>query len=456
MAAPTVTARALAGWEAGEGPLPDRLAGALQRALLEGRVALEARIPSERELAAALGVSRATVGTAYAALRADGWLHTRRGAGSVARLPAALRDGMAPSDAADASGAIDLRKAAPAAPAAAFAAAVPRAVAAVTEHLTAAAPAQGLAELRAGIAARHAARGVPTGPEQILVTGGALPGLWLVLAALLPAAPAVIVESPTYPGALQALRQRRARLAALPVGEGWDIAQLDAITAERSAAAAYLVPDFHNPTGRLMGDADRAALLGVAERRGLLLVVDETMADLDLREAGARRPSPLAGERVITLGSLSKAVWDGLQVGWIRASAATVRRLAAHPLATQLATPPLEQAIAAELLGGLDGLLEVRRRTLRERRDHLLAALSRLDGIAVPCPPAGGLSAWAALEQVSSARLAVAAASRGVLVDPGGRFAPLGGLDGSLRIPYSLPEPQLDAALERLAPLLRV
>src|SRR5215210_1081518 len=153
MTTPTAIARALDGWErARGGPLPERLATALQRGLLEGRIALEARIPSERELAGALGTSRATVASAYAALRADGWLATRRGAGSVARLPRELREGMAPRDARTPAGAIDLRRAAPAAPVAAFHAAVADALAAITPQLTSADATQGLPELRARIA----------------------------------------------------------------------------------------------------------------------------------------------------------------------------------------------------------------------------------------------------------------------------------------------------------------
>jgi DNA-binding transcriptional MocR family regulator len=452
---PTATVRALAGWEAGAGAsLPERLAGALQRAMLEGRIALEARIPSERELATALGTSRATVSGAYAALRHDGWLTTRHGAGSVARLPPELRDGMAPSDARTAAGAIDLRGAAPAAPVTAFRTAAGEALAAITPELMSSVPTGGLEQLRAGIAERHARRGTATSPDEILVTSGALPGLWLALAALLPGAPRVAVEVPTYPRALDALHQRRARLTGWPVVDGWDTDELERLVREHDVAAAYLVPDFHNPTGRLMDADARARLAELAARHDLLLVVDETMIELDLRGGGTEAPPPLTGANVVALGSLSKAVWDGLHVGWIRASPAAIQRMAAHPLAAQLQAAPLEQAIAAALLPALDALVRARRRTLRARRDHLLAALDGLGGIHVAEPPAGGLSLWAALERTSSARLAVAAAANGVLVDPGGRFAPAGGLDRNLRLPYSLPEATLDIALERLAPLI--
>ena len=304
---PAAIARALAGWESGrDGPLPDRLAAALQRGLLEGRIPLEARIPSERELARALRTSRATVSTAYAELRADGWLTTRRGAGSFARLPRELREGMAPRDARTPAGAIDLRRAAPAAPVGAFHAAVAEATAAITPQLTSAGWSQGLPELRAGIAERHARRGVPTAPEEVLVTGGALPGLWLVLSGLLGGAPRVLVETPTYPSALDALRERRARVWGWPVVDGWDPAQFEQLVRQHAIAAAYLMPDFHNPTGRLMDAGTRVALLAVAARHGVTLIVDETMAELDLRPGSPEPPPPLAGPQVITLGSLTR------------------------------------------------------------------------------------------------------------------------------------------------------
>ena len=450
------TAQILSGWrEAGPEPLPDRLAAALERAVLEGRVAIDARIPSERELAGALGVSRATVSGAYAVLRADGWLATRRGAGSVARIPAAVRDGMAPSDAASAAGVIDLRRAAPEAPVTAYRAAMRQAIETITPELTTSVAGRGSAELRERIAERHRRRGVKTTPDQILITNGAMPGLWLVLAALLPRAPRMLVEHPTYPGALDALRHRSARVLGWPVLDGWDLDELERLARQHRAAAAYLVPDFQNPTGQLMPPGVRRELTERAERLGMLVVVDETMVELDLRDDGAPALPAPSGPSVVTLGSLSKAVWDGVRVGWIRAEADVVARIAAHPLAAQMATAPLDQAVAAALLGDLDAIVEARRRTLRSRRDRLLGVLDGTDGIHVARPPEGGLSLWATLERASSSRLAVAAAERGVLVDPGGRFAAAGGLDGNLRLPYSLPAPLLDTAVERLAPLLR-
>jgi DNA-binding transcriptional MocR family regulator len=448
------TVHALDGWrDGGDGMLAERLATALERAALEGRVANGSRLPSERDLAAALSVGRATVGAAYGLLRSGGWLQTRRGAGSVVAIPHALRHGLAPSDAVTAGDGIDLRRAAPAAPIAAYRDAMLAAVEALTPELTLSVATQSVHRLRTAVAERLSARGAPTVADEVLITSGAVPGLWLVLAALFPRAPSIIVESPTYPLAVDAVRQRTGRLAGWPVTDGWDADEFERLAREHRAVAAYVIPDFHNPTGRRMSVGERRALVDAADRLGVTLLVDETMTDIDLSEPATAVP-PLTGGHVVVLGSLSKAVWDGLRVGWVRAERDVIERLAAHPLAAQVATAPLEQAVAAELLPRLDELLDARRRALRARRDHLLARLGEMPGIRVDRAPEGGLCAWATLERRSSARLVVDAARNGVLLDPGGRFGPTGGFDANLRLPFSLPSVQLDRALDRLAPLL--
>lgn len=446
---------ALGDWRASSGGrLPERLADALEAALLDGRIPFAAGLPSERALALSLGVSRATVAEAYALLRERGWLRTRRGARAVPVLPPDLDEGLSPRDASPHRGMIDLTLAAPAAPAGAYLAAVDRARARAGGHVaTTGIPGTGLPELRAAIAERHSAAGLPTRPEQILVTTGALAALQLALAVLAPARAPAIAELPTYHVALDALRDRGRRVDGWPLAPGWDVDLFGSLAARHGAALAYVVPDFHNPTGRLATVAEREALAAAAREHGVLLICDETMRELDLRVSPRAEP-PLAAlaPEAITLGSLSKVVWGGLRVGWLRADAAVVERVARHPLATALAAPLLEQLIAAEMLPGLDALIARRRTTLRARLDHLTSRLGDLDGIDA-ARPEGGLSVWATLER-SSKGLVAAAAAAGVLLQPGGRFSPDAPLERNLRIPFALPEARLDEALARLAPLL--
>jgi DNA-binding transcriptional MocR family regulator len=448
-------AEALGEWRArGDGTLPEHLADALAGALLDGRIPLAVALPSERTLAGAIGASRATVSDAYALLRERGWLQTRQGARAQPLLPPALDEGLAPRDGTPAgTELIDLTLAAPAAPAGAYLAALERARGRIGAHLATTGVADaGLPELRARIAERHTRAGLPTRPEQVLVTSGAVAALQLALAPL-PARAAALAELPTFPLALDALRDRGRRVSGWPVAAGWDAELFASLVQRRAARVAYVIPDFHNPTGRLASGEEREALAAAARREGVLLVVDETMRELDLRTAGVPEP-PLAAlaAEALTLGSLSKLVWSGLRVSWLRAPRTMVEQLVRHPLMAACSPPPLEQLIALELFDELDALAARRRRTLRARLAHLLAAIDGLDGLAAT-QPAGGLSVWATLRG-SSGRLAERAASAGVRLAPGGRFSPDAPLDHNLRIPFALPEPLLDAALARIAPLL--
>jgi DNA-binding transcriptional MocR family regulator len=229
-----------------------------------------------------------------------------------------------------------------------------------------------------------------------------------------------VVESPTYPGALSVLRGCRARLLPVPVSAhaGWDTGGLATAVRTRGPQLAYLIPDFQNPTGAHMDAATRAAIA----RLPLTVIADETMRDLDLRTPAGTEPH-LAGPGVVQIGSTSKILWSGLRVGWIRATAGLVRQLRRNPLQAQLSPPPLEQLIAAELLGdGLDEVLADRRARLRAQRDHLAGLL---DGTGWTYPvPGGGLSLWLHLGATTTATdLAERAARRGLAVTPGPLFA---------------------------------
>ncbi|MCZ0985139.1 aminotransferase class I/II-fold pyridoxal phosphate-dependent enzyme [Streptomyces diastatochromogenes] len=240
----------------------------------------------------------------------------------------------------------------------------------------------GLPRLRELLAERYTRAGLATRSEQILVTAGAQAALTLLLDHLhTDRRSPVVVENPSYPGALAVLRARAPaswpsrhgtrRLGHRPPhGRG----------TPPQPRLAYLMPDFHNPTGAHMDGPTRRTIASLADRHGLTVLADETMRDLDLRRPPGTEPH-LAGARVIQIGSASKTLWSGLRVGWIRASADLVRQLRLNPLQAQLSPPPLEQLIAAELLGApLPDLLADRRDRLRAQRDHLVALLARPDG----------------------------------------------------------------------------
>ena len=445
----TRLAELLGDWRRG-GPAAERLATTVRALVLDGRLPVASRLPAERTVAAALGLSRATVTQAYDTLRHDGYIASRQGAGSWVTIPGGHR---AAPGALDPTGGTDLRVAALPAPA-------------LIADLAQAAAAEltgwldhhgydpfGLPPLRAAIAARFTARGLATAPDQILVTSGALQALDLAVRALLPRGRNVLVEIPSYPVALDALSGWGARLRAVPVAvDGWDLAALEGTACAHGPALAYLIPDFQNPTGALIDEPARRRAGRALARAGTYVVVDETFAELSLDRD--TMPPPLAafaGPRTVTIGSLSKSVWGGLRLGWVRAEPLLIRRLADARATLDMASPVLEQLLAARVLEVLPELLADRRAMVRRRRAALAAALARHLPDWRYALPAGGLSIWAELPAPVSTSLTILAADRGVALAPGPRFGAAGLLERYLRLPYSLPSEQLTRAIELLA-----
>jgi DNA-binding transcriptional MocR family regulator len=444
---------ALGQWQLRAGPRYLALAGATRRAITDGRLPAGARIPSERAIADALGVSRTTVTASYNALHEGGYLQRRRGAGSTVRLPdAAARGSWFALD--DTGADIDLSLAALPAPAAqladAFERAGSRAPALLGGHGYLL---HGLPELRELLAARYRARGLETDADQILVTAGAQQALAMLFELLVRPLQPVLVEAASYPGALMLLRHQRARTAAIPLGaEGWDVDAFAHAAGTLRPGLAYLIPDYHNPTGLVMGEGQRLALAEAAAASGVPLVVDETFVDLRLH--GPPPPRPLAaydpsGE-TLTVGSLSKSLWGGLRIGWIRAQPHMIRRLAELRMRHDLSSPLLEQLVSAELLRD-DAAMAAQRDRAREQRDALAAALrSQLPDVRFALA-AGGLSLWLELPAPDSSDLAAAARRHEMIITPGPTFSPDGALERYLRLPFVLPGEVLAEAVGRLA-----
>ncbi len=437
------------------GPVYSALCDAIVSLVLDGRVAPETRLPSERELALQLKLSRATVTAAYDRLRTEGFLHSRTGAGSYVTLPVGTRPMPAAArwfPPATHEDEIDMSCAALPAPPGLFPDVLISAEARIAQLARGSGyDPLGLRELREAIAARFRARGVATDADQIIVTNGSLHAFDLLLRLLLAPGDRVLVELPTYPGALDALRANGARVVPVPVapGGGWQVGQMQATLRQTAPRMALLIPDFHNPTGALVAPADRRDVLRTARATGTTVVVDESFVELGYDGT----PIATAGidPSVVTVGSLSKPVWGGLRLGWVRGSADLVRRLAGQRAATDLAGSALDQVVGIELLARLDEIGQSRRAELRPRRDALLGALAaRLPEWRVPTP-AGGLSVWAELDAPLATPLTVAAAQYGVIVVSGSRFGVDGTLERFLRLPFSLPIPRLEDAVSRLA-----
>jgi len=429
--------------------LSEALAAGIRGAVLEGKIRTGDRLPAERRLASQLGVSRGTVVAAFSRLRAQGWLISRPGSGSTVQIPASLRLRYAPLPVDQAGNLLDLRRALPAAPHDAYLAASVSALQRSPSLLLGdGEPGPGLPELRAQVAGRITAEGLPTSPGQVFITAGARAAMTLLTAHLRPRA--AVIESPTYFGITAILRRPGRRLAPVTVTQrGWDAGQLTAAFGRASGGVAVLVPDFHNPTGALMDAQTRAHIAALAASTKVTVIANEIMRDLDLRESPAPQPRIPAS---VIVGSLSKSVWTGLRIGWIRGPARLIRELQLSPLCAPCTPPPMEQLIACELLPQLDSLLQRRTSELRRQRDHLAASLTHDSGWAFT-PPPGGLWLWLHLARASGDELAARAAATGLAVLPGSAFSPDGTSGNYVRIPYTAPSHILDqaAALLRAA-----
>lgn len=451
----SLSARILAtlvhGWrETANAPAYAALADRIRLLIMDGRITLGTRLPAERDLAAHLGVSRTTVTATYGELRDAGYLHSVRGSGSIARLPA-----HAPMPVENATGGyLDFSKAAlPAIPAVAVAA--QRAADELPAYLgNSGFDPIGLPVLRAAIADRYAARGLPTEPEQIMVTIGAQHAIALLARTLLARGDSALVEAPSYPHAYEAVRLTGARLVPVSVttDDGWDEQALEQSLKRSSPAMGYLMPDFHNPTGRSMSVDLRLRLLELAEEQGTTIVADETMAELAIDEPTGERMLPLAAYGpAILIGSVGKTVWGGVRVGWIRAERQVIHKLARARMAGDLGTPVLEQLLVANLLGDFDSILAARRTQLREGRDHLVAALRRaFPEWRVPHAP-GGLCLWINLEAPVSSQLTLAARNEGLLLAAGPRFGLDGAFERFLRLPFGYSLEETDRAVAALS-----
>jgi DNA-binding transcriptional MocR family regulator len=454
---PISLARQLGSWRGGTGggAAYRQLARALRLLILDGRIGLGVRIGGERDLARALRVSRTTVSAAFDLLRAEGYLLSRQGSGSVTRLPGVGQHSLtgATDDVEEAGpDVVDWTKAVLPAP---------QAVWHAYEQALGQMPAFlrgfgyevfGIPRLRSVIAADYTARGCPTTPDQIFVTSGAQQGLSLLLHLFTGPGDRIAVDHPTYHNAIAAILKHSC--VPVPIGlpdVGWDIDAIHAAFRQTGPRFAYIVADFHNPTGRLMDTDTRAALVRAARAAHTPLVIDETMAAIALDMPA---PPPVAaydiqGDTVISVGSVSKSFWGGLRVGWIRADAQTIVGLGRIRAMLDMATPIMEQLAAAALM---DGSIKEDSASadVRARRDHLIARLAdALPHWRVPVPP-GGFMLWAEMPRPEASALAAMAQTLSLRITPGPRFGVNGAFERFVRLPFTLPEAELDRAVDRL------
>lgn len=433
-------------------PIWRQLAEALRLLILDGRLALETRLPGERELAAALNISRTTVASALGQLREEGYLYSRQGSGSRIALPEHPVEAAAKqTDPLSVNLAVAALSAGPE-----IHQAYSQALKIMPEHLSNTGyDQQGLPLLREAIARRYSERGLPTRSDEVMIVNGALSGFALVLRLFTGPGDRVVVDAPTYPMALSAIQGASCRPVSVALPQhGWDCDGLAATIAQTAPRLAWLMPDFHNPTGRCMDSATRQRVADIAAQTRTTLVADETMVDLWY---DAPPPPPLAAFNpdapVITIGSAGKSFWGGLRIGWIRASSRTIASLVQARDSLDLGSPLLEQLACCWLLENEHRLLPSRRAMLATRRNMCGALMAEYFPHWRFTPPEGGLSFWVELPGMLATLFSVRAESRGIHIGTGTRFGLAGAFDRYLRLPFTLSDDELRSAFTTLQPL---
>lgn len=283
-------------------------------------------------------------------------------------------------------------------------------------------PSEGHGPLIDWIVCEAAREGWHVAPSQVLITTGSQQGLDLVGKVLIDAGSRVVVESPTYLGALQAFAPVQPRVVAVDGDAGGPRPDARAERCAAGARFAYLQPDFRNPDGHSMSDARRDEIAA----RGLPVVEDSPYRELWFDSAPPRGIAPRRPDCTIRLGSLSKVLAPGLRLGYVVAPPALAPKLLQAKQAADLHTSGFSQRVAFEVLrdGDHERRLAGLRGLYRARRDAMLAALARHMPPGVSWnEPRGGMFIWLTLPRgLDSARLLPRAVERGVAFVPGAPF----------------------------------
>ena len=478
-------------------PLYQQIQQFLGEQIRSGALLPETRLPASRTLAASLGVNRITVTNAYAELEAEGLVYSRQGSGTFVApplvalpeskddrtstddwplwqqellsrtwLPAQrgldrLLESVSHPDLISFAGGIGDSQLFPADD-------FRKALQTVLRHDGTEAlgygDRAGYPPLRAKIAQVLTSQGIPTHPDQVLITSGSQQALALVAHLLLRPGDVVLIESPTYSGAIDLFRSLDVRLLGVPLDEqGMQVEQLEYALRSGRPRLIYTIPTFHNPTGTCMSGQRRRQLVALADRYNVPILEDDFVGDL--RYEGRAQPALKAldpGGRVIYTSTFSKMLMPGLRVGFLVASGPVYGRLLDCKRVTDLASSNLiQQALEAYItVGRYQAHLRRACQTYSRRRDVMLDALSRYLPAGTRCsPPQGGLFVWLQLPAgLSANELYPVAAEEGVTFAPGSLFFPAERAQPYLRLNLAMHPPdvieegirRLGRAVERL------
>lgn len=462
----TEVVRRLGKWSLGSQPLYQLLAEGLKKAILEGEITIASRLPPERPFASALAVSRSTVVAAYELLREEGWLESRQGSGTkvlMPPIPSARSLNMVFNRATSDNPVIEQ-------------------LFSNTENLidfTAGIPAglnlarfgeptidlseimqesrylpQGLQSLRRNLSNQYTLNGVPTTEDQILITSGAQQALSLLAALYLQSGDTVLLENPTYFGALDAFRQTGARLVGITVdpATGLRLDLLQNVLSSMHPRFIYLTPTFQNPTGAVMPVEQRKKLVQLAEKHDLVVIEDNTLAQLELDQS---TPPSLAafsrGDNIITIGSMSKLFWTGLRIGWVRATPAIITRLTRLKAVNDLGSGLVNQFIANRWLEKIEPVKQWRKQELLTGRERTIGLLEKHLPEWEYNRPGGGLFLWVRLAGSNAGAFAQLALRYGAVILPGNMMSADESYSQYIRLPFFQDAAVIEEGIIRLS-----
>jgi 2-aminoadipate transaminase len=326
-------------------------------------------------------------------------------------------------------------------------------------------PIDGLPRLRDALAARYSTGGARLTRDNVLVTTAGMQGLDLVGKVLLDKGDTIAAQSPTYLGALDAWRPRAPRYRPMEIESN----TFDPRKAFAGAKFAYTVPNFSNPTGRLVSLPERERLVEAAHETGTWLVEDDPYGALHydgqplprlIALSAAGEPGPYRGS-VIYMGTTSKELAPGFRVGWVIAAPEMIAALTAAKQGSDMCTSGLCQLVVAMAIEGglMDRIAPAMRALYRARRDALIAAMeSHLADLLTWRRPEGGMFVWATARdsRLDTDALLPVAIEHGICVTPGSVFDPRHADHRSIRINFTLnPPDRLEEGVRRLAAAIR-
>lgn len=421
-----------------------------------GRLPIGAQLPSERDVAVALEVSRTTTASAYRVLAETGVIETSHGRRATLQVPGGFASALLRSRA---DGVLDLVGGAPMPHDEILESLYGEAIARLPAFFgQTTLPSQGLLELREMIAQRFTDRGLATSPDEVMVTAGAADGLRQVFDSVTKEGDAVLVEQPTYPVAANMLARGGRKLIPLTLQTGkidaWGVDRVTDAYLGHCPRAHYTIPDGHNPTGAVMSVDVRRRLASLADTSGSLLIVDETTAELT---SGSAQYDVLPLARYVkgtctalTVGSLSKVFWPGLRVGWVRAAAETIASLCLAPSRGDLGCSIVDQLTAIQVFRNFSKVKQLRCEQIERSKAAVLDALSEHIPDAL-CVPRQGFTLWVKLPRPLAVALFAQDERIGVRLSPGSQFGFRQQFGDHLRIPLVQSPEVLKEAVRRLA-----